>query len=435
MHDDFARFWASGEFDNREIILELLTLNNEKARILWYNTYAEFSLKRKMASSPEEVVSLLSEIQEKWAQKAKKEFAMIEEFFWLESWAIWYPDILYYMRKYKEEKLHFDESLFKKYFEYNQTVQWMLDIASRLYDVSFEEIKESDFEYSDDLTIFSVKKDGQLISYFICDFFYRPEKDWGAWAWVMRSRFWKNDDKIIPVVYNTGNFQKNNDGDTLLSENEVTTMFHEFGHWLHEMLSKTGYAELTWFWVERDFVELPSQLMENRAKESESLQTFARHHETQEIIPNDLLDTLKEKSQFWKWYFLARQWELALLDMMLYSWVVPKTVKELDEKIMTFVNSVGVFPREESYKMYTGFAHIFWWWYEAWYYSYMRAEIVEAQVLEIFKEKWMFDKETATRFLETILGAWSKEPAEVMFKKFTGKNVSRDAHLKRYWLL
>lgn len=431
MYADFNAFASTGEYDNRPLILEILTLREQKAKLIWHTYYAQYSLERKMASSPEEVISRVSELQIKWTEKAHQEIEEMKDFFGLDVFDV--EDMWYYSRIYKEQKFDFDEKEWKTYFELEQTLAWMFWCAEKLYWITFELCEESPYEYHEDVRVYLVKKWDVAISFFVCDLFYRENKQAWAWANVLRSRFRKSEN--LPIVVNVSNIHKTVTWPTLLTEVAVHTLFHEFWHALHELVSRSEYAELTWFWVERDFVELPSQLMENRSTEKESLLTFAKHYETKELLPDDLLSKMKEKERFGKWYFLSRQGELGLIDMMLYSSPPPKNIEALDDIIYRKISEIGVFPRETSYKMHTTFSHIFAGWYAAWYYSYLRAEILEAQVLEEFTTHGMFDKPTAKRFEETILWAWCKEDAEVMLQHFLPWWMSTEAYMKRYGLV
>jgi Zn-dependent oligopeptidase len=215
---------------------------------------------------------------------------------------------------------------------------------------------------------------------------------------------------------------------------DVETLFHEFWHALHEMLSVSKYSELSWFWVEWDFVELPSQIHENWVSERKSLEKLSSHYKTWKKLDNSFLDKLDELKTFMSWVFVVRQNEFALLDMYLYSEEIPETIKKLDEKTLELSNKFWIFKRKENYKMYCTFNHIFGWGYAAWYYSYMWAEILEADIFEKIKEMWMFKRETWEKFLETVLGQWTKKPARELFFDFMWREVNNKAFMKRKWL-
>ncbi len=431
MYTDFNAFASEWEHDNRPLILEILSLREKKAQLIGHKTYAQYSLERKMASSPEEVISRVTELQRQWTKKALEEIDEMKEYFWLDEFDV--EDMWYYSRLYKQKNFSFDENEWKQYFELEQTLQGMFDCAEKLYGITFEECLDSPYAYTDDIRVFEVSKGWVIISLFVCDLFYREEKSAGAWANVLRSRFsWSSH---LPVVINVSNIQKSVSWPTLLTEVSVHTMFHEFWHALHEVLSRSSYSELTWFGIEWDMVELPSQLMENRATEKEALQTYAKHYETGEMLSDALIQKMKAKERFGKWYFLSRQWELWMVDMMLYSSSPLKSVEELDDRIHKKISGIGVFQRDERYKMHATFSHIFAGWYAAGYYSYLRAEILEAQVLEEFLTHGMFDPVTAQRFEETILGAWCAVDAEVMLENFLPWWMSTEPYMKRYGVM
>jgi peptidyl-dipeptidase Dcp len=304
--------------------------------------------------------------------------------------------------------------------------------VNKLYWVEMREIIID--SYSPLLKFYEVYKDDKLISYFIGDYFYNPDKRSWAWCDNFRPKMGNSEKgQILPIIVNVCAFAKWEKWKTLLNFIDVETMFHEFWHAIHEMLSISKYSDLTWFNVEWDFVELPSQLMENWATEKESLKIFAKHNETWEDIPEDMLLIMKKLEKYWTGNFTLRQNEFASLDMHLHNKAVPDNIDELDDYVLWFVNNYSISPKEKDYKMYTSFSHIFDWWYGAGYYSYMRAEIIEAQVWDIFKKKWIFDKEIANKFLDTILSAWSIKKASELFYDFAWVPISSKAFLERKW--
>ncbi len=319
------------------------------------------------------------------------------------------------------------DKILKKYFEFENVLtylQWFVK------DFLWVEMKPLDIStYSNDVKFYEVYKDSKLISYYLLDPFYRKEKRWWAWADNIREKF---EDKLSFIV-NVCNFQKS-DWNTLLTIRDVETIFHEFGHALHEMLSVSKYSELSWFWVEWDFVELPSQLLENWVSERESLKKLAKHVDTGDSLPEEILDKLDELKTFMSGSFVVRQNEFALMDMNLYSLDVPDSVEDLDKTVINLVNKYSLFTRWEEYKMYTSFGHIFCWWYAAGYYSYMWAEIIEADVFDKIKKDWMFDSRVWHNLLDKILGQWTKKPAIELFKDYMWREVSSRAFMKRKWL-
>lgn len=420
------QFATESENDNRPIVLEILKLKDKKAKLMGYKNFAEVSLAKKMAKSPEIVFELLEWITSKAKQKALGELEELKQHFSLTKLNPW--DSAYYARKFKEEKYGLDEKELKKYFEYENVKTYLFDFVSQFYGM---ELKQIDTQtYHKDALLYEVYRNGKLISYYLLDPFYRSEKRPGAWADNPRGRF----EQKVPFIVNVCNFQKQ-DGKTLLTMRDVETLFHEFWHALHEMLSESKYSDLSWFNVEWDFVELPSQIHENWVSSRESLEKLARHFETWESISTEILNTLDTLKTFMSWIFTLRQNEFALLDMKLYSENSPKTVEELDKKTLKIANDFWVFKRWDEYKMYASFGHIFGWGYSAWYYSYMRAEILEADVFERIKEVWMFDRATWEKFIWAILWQWTRKEASELFKDFMWRELSSDAFMKRKGLL
>nr|MDD3720381.1 M3 family metallopeptidase [Candidatus Gracilibacteria bacterium] len=421
------KFASSGKFDNRKLVLEILKLRDEKSHILGYKNYAELSLVFKMADTPENVIKLIDEVSIKAKDKAETEIVEFKKYFNLADFNPW--DLAYYSRIYKEKEFNFDERELKKYFEFDKVLNGLFTIANKLYGIEMREVEID--SYSSDIRFYEVYKEGKLISYFVGDYFYNQDKRSGAWCDNMRPKIEYKGKTYIPIVVNVCAFLNQGTGKTLLNFIDVETMFHEFGHALHEMLSKSKYSDLSGFNVEWDFVELPSQLMENWCNEEESLKLFAKHNETGEEIPKSMLETMDKLKKYGTGNFTLRQNEFASLDMHLHSKVVPDNIEKLDDFVLDFINNYGIFKKDKDYKMYASFSHIFDGGYGAGYYSYMWAEIIEAQVWSIFKNKGIFDKETADRFLKTILSAGTTKDASMLFEDFAGVSISPNAFLDR----
>ncbi len=425
----FASYW---KFDNREIILEILKLKLEKAKILGYKNYAEYSLQSKMASSPEEVQKLIEWISLKAKKKANSEIENIKSYFALEELEAW--DLGYYENKLVKEKYEIDEKEIKKYFKAENVLAYLFDFVSKFYWLVLKEIEVP--VYNNDVKVFEVWRKWKFISYYMIDLFYRKEKRAWAWADNLRSRDYSWENKREPLIINCCNFQKQTETDTLISMRDAETIFHEFGHALHEMLSESKYSALSGFSVEWDFVELPSQIHENWVWERESLKLLSKHHLTWESLSDEILDKFKKLKNLSSWYSTIRQNEFALLDMMLYTLEeIPENVLELDKMILDFINKVWFFKRWEYYKTYATFSHIFWWWYAAGYYSYMRAEILEAQAWDYIKLNGIFNPGIGEKFISSILGQGSRKDASELFKDFVWTDVSSSAFMKRKWLV
>jgi len=424
---EWTKFASSWEFDNREIVLKIIKLKDQKAKLLWYKNFAELSLEKKMANSPEEVMDLLGNISKKAKNKAKIEVEELKNYFDLEEINPW--DISYYSRKIKQEKYDLDERKMKSYFEFENTKKALFDTIKKLYNVEMKPL-ETDWKYDKDVEVYEVYKDWKLISYFIWDYFYNENKKSGAWANDLRS---KSEDRI-PVVINVMGVVKSKESETLMTLWEVETMFHEFGHALHVMLSKSKYSELSWFGVEWDFVELPSQLMEKWVSDELTIKNISKHYKTGEVLSDDLFEAYKKLEHFWTWNHTLWQNIYAITDMMFYSWTEFKDVEDLDKKYLDKVNELSLFKQPESNKRYASFSHIFAGWYSAGYYSYMWADIIVEEIWSEFKKNWIFDKQTAKKFEEKILWAGSIKKASEMFKDFMGREVQIDAFLKAKWL-
>lgn len=424
---DFARtfysFASKWKYDNRENILNILKLKKEKADLLGYKSYAELSLNSKMADSPKQVFDLIEWISDKAYIKAEIELNELKTYFNLDK--LDSEDLAYYSRIYKEKNYDIDEKELKNYFEFENTIAYLHDVSKEFYWIELKEISSN----LEDIRAYEVYKDWVLISYYFLDAFYRKNKRAWAWADSLREKEYFPKTKL-PIIVNVCNFQKTS-WKVTLSMRDVETIFHEFWHALHDISSESKYSELAWFWVEWDFVELPSQLLENWVADRESLQKLAKHVDTWEWLSQDMLDKLDSLKTYMSGVFVAKQNEFALLDMILHSIDIPETVEELDKKILEIVNKYSIFLRGEDYKMYCSFGHIFWWAYAAWYYSYMWAEIIEADVFSRIKELGMFDRKVWEKFLNTVLWQWTRKTATELFFDFMWREVDNTAFMER----
>ena len=426
--DTFNSFASSWKLDNRKIVLEIINLKNKKAKILGYNNYAELSLEHKMADSPEQILDLIIQISEKARAKALDETNEIKDFFNLDKLELW--DIFYYSRILREKKYNYDDKKLKEYFEFNNTKQAIFDTVEKLYWLKMVAI-DVDGKHDENVEIYEVYKDGKLISYFLWDYFYNENKR--SWAWASELR--KKHNGKIPIVSNTMNFMRSESSDTLLTLWEVITMAHEFGHAIHSMLSKSEYSELTGFWVEWDFIELPSQLLEKWVSERDTIVNIGKHYKTWERIPEDLLENMEKLKHFGKWLQIINQCVYGIVDMMFFSGEYFESVEDLEKFFLENVNKFSIFQRDNNYKMYTSFSHIFSWPYSAGYYWYMWANIIVDEIWVKFKEKWIYDKEFAAEFLDKILWAGSIRSASEMFYDLMWRGVESKAFLKEKWLI
>ena len=424
----------NNEFDNKKIVKEIANLRVEKANLLGYESHADFILENNMAETPDKVFELLNQIWEAALPTVKKEAeeiqAMIDKEgndFKLESWDWWY-----YSEKIRKEKYDLDEEALRPYFQIENVREGMFLLAKNLYGITFEPIKDFPV-YHEDALAYEVKEaDGSHIGIFYVDPFPRESKRGGAWMTSFRKQSRIKGNDISPVIMNVTNFSKpTGDKPALLSFEEVTTMFHEFGHGLHGLLSNCTYTNLSGTSVPRDFVELPSQIMENWASEPEMLKLYAKHYETGEVIPDELIEKIQKSSHFNQGFITAEYTAAAILDM---HW---HTMTEVDENLdvnafeTKVLNEIGLIPEVISRYRSTYFAHIFSGGYSSGYYVYLWAAVLDADAFEAFKETSLFDKETATSLRENIISRGSTDEAMNLYRAFRGKDPSMDPLLKR----
>ncbi len=422
-------FASKGKFDNREIILNILKNKKQKAEILWYENYAEMSLNSKMADSPKQVFELIQGISKTAKIKALEEREELKKYFNLTELHSY--DMGFYSRKFKEEKYNLDEKELKKYFKYENVLEYLHTFVKEFLGIEMREISAS--VYWESIKTYEVYRNDEKIAYYLLDAFYSKEKRGWAWADNLRekSNFWWIEK--LPVVINCCNFLQTKE--TLLSIRDVETLFHEFGHAIHEMISQSPLSELSGFNVEWDFVELPSQLLENWVSNNKSLIKLAKHYQTGETLPESIIKTLDDLDTYMSANGVLGQNTYALLDMHLYSEEIPENIKELDQKTLDIVNNYWITKRWEDYKMYCSFSHIFGWGYSAGYYSYMWAEILEADVFDTIESQGMFDPKVGQKLVDTLIGQWTRKPAAELFQDFMGREVSNEAFMKRKGLV
>lgn len=418
-----ASFW---KYDNRFHVLEILQLRQKKAEILWYKDYSELSLNFKMADNAQEILKILDNIAKRSKKKGQKEISDLKDYFQLKDLDL--EDLAYYFRRYKEEKYKIDEDKLKEYFEYSSVLEWMFTVMKKLYNIELQEVT-SENDKKRDIQIFEVYKEEKLISYFMIDPFFREEKRSWAWANNLREKSkWQT-----PFVINVYNLKKGKDC-TLLRMSEVETMFHEFWHAMHEMFSLSEYSELSWFNVELDFVEVPSQFHEHFCQESESLQVFARHYKNNSAIPDKFIDSLQEVKYVDSWNMVLTQCIYAMLDIYLHFQKKFESIEELDDYILAQINSRSFFKRDKEYKMYTSFSHIFDGGYACGYYSYIWSEILELDIWKEFQESGIFNSTISKKFYDSILSQWSKKQAKNLYFDFTSKPMSLDGFFQSKWM-
>ncbi|WP_338646250.1 M3 family metallopeptidase [Flavobacterium sp. KS-LB2] len=432
-----AKGFQNNEFDNQEIVLKIAKLRFDRAQVLGYATHAHFVLEERMAESPEKVKTFSNDLLEKAKPAALKEFAQLTDFAkeqhgieHLEKW-----DGAYYSEKLKQQLFNLDDEILKPYFQLEKVLDGAFAVAQKLFGITFEEIFEVD-KYHEEVKTYAVKdEDDQLVAVFYADFFPRKGKRNGAWMTSFKSQYIKKGSNERPHISIVCNFTKPTETKpSLLTFNEVTTLFHEFGHALHGMLANTTYPSLSGTSVYWDFVELPSQILENWCYEPEALALFAYHYQTGEMIPMELVHKIKESASFQEGMATMRQLSFGLLDM---GWHAqdPSNIKDIKAFESEQFAATQLYPDVKENAMSTSFSHIFQGGYSSGYYSYKWAEVLDADAFEYFQEKGIFNKEVATKFKENVLSKGGTEHPMILYKRFRGQEPKPDALLRRAGLV
>ena len=429
--------FQNNAFNNEQIVLDIVKLRHQRALLLGYKTHAHFVLEERMAETPEKVIAFSKDLLKKAKPAAKKEFKNLENYAkkiggisQLQKW-----DGAYYAEKLKKEIFDLDQEILKPYFKLENVIAGAFTIAHKLFDLNFEAVTTID-KYHEDVKTYNVTDtNGDFIAIFYADFHPRKGKRNGAWMTSYKPQQIKNSKNERPHISIVCNFTKPTaTKPSLLTFNEVTTLFHEFGHALHGMLANTTYNSLSGTSVSWDFVELPSQILENWCYEKEALALFATHYETGEMLPMEYVEKIKESASFHEGMQTLRQLSFGLLDMCWHS-QDPSTISSIkDFENAAFANT-KLYPNIEENCMSTAFSHIFQGGYSAGYYSYKWAEILDADAFEYFQEKGIFNKEVAKKFKEHILTKGGTEKPMVLYKRFRGKEPRPEALLKRAGLL
>ena len=430
--------FQDNEFNNEKIVLEIVNLRHQRANLLGYKTHAHFVLEERMAETPEKVIEFSNNLLEKAKPAAEREFKDLENFAkkldgidQLQKW-----DGAYYSEKLKKELFDLDQEILKPYFKLERVIDGVFEISSRLYDLSFEEVFTIDKYHPDVKTYHVSDAEGAFISVLYADFHPRKGKRNGAWMTSFKDQWKKNSENSRPHISIVCNFTKPTETKpSLLTFNEVTTLFHEFGHALHGMLANTTYPSLSGTNVYWDFVELPSQILENWCYEKDALDLFARHYETNETIPMELVEKIKKSSTFLEGMTTLRQLSFGLLDISWHNDDSDKNIKSVKEFENNAFGNTKLFPDVEENCMSTAFSHIFQGGYSSGYYSYKWAEVLDADAFEYFKETGIFNKETAQKFKDHILSKGGTENPMTLYKRFRGQEPNANALLKRAGLL
>ena len=428
--------FQNNEYNNEEITKKIVALRHERANLLGYETHAHFVLEERMAQNPTKVLSFLHDILEKAKPAAKKEFeqlaAFAKELDGIEQLEKW--DSAYYSEKLKQKLFNLDDEALKPYFKLENVLNGAFTIAEKLFGITFNEVFDIDKYHSDVQTFEVLDENKNLVAIFYTDFFPRKGKRNGAWMTSFKPQYIIDGNNERPHVSNVCNFTPPTaTKPSLLTFNEVTTLFHEFGHGLHGMLANTTYPSLSGTSVFWDFVELPSQVMENWCYEPEALALFAKHYETGKIIPQEYVEKIKESASFLEGMATLRQLSFGLLDMEYHGKNQPiDNIKAFEKQAM---GDTSLFPDVAENCMSVSFSHIFQGGYSAGYYSYKWAEVLDADAFAYFQEKGIFNKEVATKFKENVLSKGGTEHPMKLYKNFRGQEPKPDALLKRAGLI
>ena len=429
---------TSGEFDNTQIVRNIVDLRIKIANILGYETYADYALEERMAKSKDTVNGFIKDLLEPSMEFAKKDVADVFAFAkkngfegsQLESW-----DFSYWSEKYQQAEYSLSAEELKPYFQLESCIDAVFGLATRLYGISFTELDNVPV-YHEDVKVYEVKDaDGSHLALFYADFFPRASKRGGAWMTEFRGQSIKDGVERRPFISTVMNFTKPTaDAPALITHDELTTFLHEFGHALHGMFAQGRYGSLTGTNVSRDFVELPSQIMENWAFEPEYLNSFAKHYQTGEPIPAELIEKIVAAKNYLAGYAQVRQLHYGYLDMAWHTLteLPAEGTIEFEQKVLS---KYSVMPAVEGAAFSTSFSHIFSGGYSAGYYSYKWAEVLEADAFSLFKEKGIFNTEVSSSFRENILSKGGTDEASVLYRNFRGHDPEPQALMEKLGLV
>ncbi|MGB3948876.1 MAG: M3 family metallopeptidase [Bacteroidia bacterium] len=432
-----SRAFGDNDCNNEAIVKEIASLRHQRANLLGYSSHATFTLEERMAEKPSKVYELLNELLEYAKPVAIKELKDVQEMSNrlngpqpIERW-----DFAYYSEKLKKERFSINDEILKPYFQLENVIDGAFKAATQLFGITFEQ--RTDIQtYHKDVTTYEVKDaTGKHLAVFYADFFPRPSKRNGAWmtSFVNQNKY--DGIEKRPHVSIVCNFTKPTaTKPSLLTFNEVTTLFHEFGHALHGMLANGYYESLSGTSVYWDFVELPSQLMENWCYEKECLDMFARHYQTNELIPMELVQKIKDSANFMSGYQTVRQVGLGKLDMAWHDLKALPT-ESVSEFEGNATKETELFPPLKGINTSCAFSHIFQGGYSSGYYSYKWAEVLEADAFEYFKENGIFNTEIAKKFNDNVLSKGGSEHPMVLYKRFRGQEPSTKPLLRKSGLL
>jgi oligopeptidase A len=421
------------QWDNSDIMEQTLALRHEQAQLLGFANYAERSLAKKMAKDPQQVFSFLKDLARRSHPQAVNELQELTDFaaeeFGVETLNPW--DIAYYSEKLRQKKYNISQEEVKQYFPAEKVIQGMFDVVHKLYGIIFNEVAGID-TWHPDVKFFEIEDDSGVRAQFYFDLYARPKKRGGAWMDDCASRLKTSKREQMPVAYMTCNFTPPVDGKpALLTHDEVETLFHEFGHGLHHMLTRIDYAAVSGInGVAWDAVELPSQIMENWCWEKQTLGLISCHRETGEPIPNDLYERMMAAKNFQSAMMMMRQLEFSIFDFRIHAEFDPQKGGRIYDILNEVRKEVAVIIPPEWSRFAHGFSHIFAGGYAAGYYSYKWAEVLSADAFSMFEENGIFDQQTGKRFLNSVLEKGGSKDAMELFVEFRGREPQIDALLR-----
>jgi peptidyl-dipeptidase Dcp len=422
---------TSGKHDNRPLILRLLKLRKETATLLGYRTYADYVLADRMARNPQTALKLLRSFGKRCRAKARVQLAQVRAYAKLKDLQWW--DLSFYGRQMREEYFKLSDHVLQQYFPLESIVQGAFDVASALFGLTFTPLHLPDAA----MHAYEVIREGKRIGYFVLDPYARQQKRDGAWCDSLRVPIVvSGPNREYPVALNVSNApHPAGSKPSLLRHMDVQTIFHEFGHALHLLLSDTPYRNIHSFQTEWDFVELPSQLYENWCWEEKVLRRSAKQYKTSEPIPKKYITQLRKSRQFLQAIGSLTQVEFAMLDMALHTSTPPKTVKQLDRFCARVTSKYSLLANGASAQRYASFHHLFGGGYAAGYYSYLWADILQADVFSQFAAKGIFDKKLGEKLRKEILAAGTSRPGAASFRAFMGRGPKPTALLRQLGLL
>ncbi len=424
----------AGEFDNSKVMEQTLALRHEKAQLLGFANYAEYSLATKMAEQPDDVIGFLENLADKSWRHARKDLSELREFarehYGINSLQAW--DIGYYSEKMRQHYYQLSQEEVKAYFPASRVIPGLFAVVEKLYGLQIEEIEDFD-RWHPDVRFFEIKDEaGQTRGQFYLDLYAREKKRGGAWMDDCVGRKKTAATLQLPVAYLTCNFTPPAGNDpALLTHDEVLTLFHEFGHGLHHMLTRVDHIGVSGInGVEWDAVELPSQFLENWCWEKQALGLISGHYQTDETLPDELFDKMLAAKNFQAGMLMVRQLEFSLFDFLIHQQYEPKKGGRIYQTLNQVREQVAVMKAPEFNRFAHSFAHIFAGGYAAGYYSYKWAEVLSSDAYSLFEENGIFDRETGLSFLQNILEKGGSEDAMTLFVNFRGREPEIDALLR-----